>query len=96
MSQTAGANKGLRVSDGSCTPTNPTPNPTSTTTPTSNPTPTATSNPTPTPRPLPDTATGIGIGGEPITVPIELLAALFLGSLGAMALANVRARSRRR
>ena len=52
---------------------------------------------TPTPRPsLPDTAAGIGPSGEPITVPVELLVALFLGSLGATALANVRARSRRR
>ena len=52
---------------------------------------------TPTPRPsLPDTAAGIGPNGEPITVPVELLVALFLGSLGAMALANVKARSRRR
>ncbi|MCV0404503.1 MAG: DUF11 domain-containing protein [Chloroflexi bacterium] len=52
---------------------------------------------TPTPRPsLPDTATGVGMNGEPVTVPVELLAALFLGSLGALALANVRARDRRR
>jgi len=54
-------------------------------------------NPTPTPRPLPDTAAGFGIDGEPVTVPVELLVAFFIGSLGAMALANVRAaRSRRR
>jgi hypothetical protein len=54
-------------------------------------------NPTPTPTPrLPDTAMGIGIGGEPVTVPVELLAAAFVTSLGALALANVRARSRRR
>jgi uncharacterized repeat protein (TIGR01451 family) len=52
---------------------------------------------TPTPRPsLPNTAAGFGTNGEPLTVPVELLAALFLGSLGAMALANARARSRRR
>jgi hypothetical protein len=52
---------------------------------------------TPTPRPsLPNTAVGIGTNGEPVTVPVELLAALYLGSLGAMALANARARSRRR
>jgi uncharacterized repeat protein (TIGR01451 family) len=52
---------------------------------------------TPTPAPvLPNTAVGTGIGGEPVTVPIELLVAFFLGSLGALALANVRASSRRR
>ena len=52
---------------------------------------------TPTPRPsLPDTAAGIAPNGEPITVPVELLVVVFLGSLGAMALANVKARSRRR
>jgi len=50
-------------------------------------------NPTPS---LPDTAAGVGLNGEPVTVPIELLVAFFLGSLGALALANVRARSRRR
>ena len=54
-------------------------------------------NPTPKPKPvLPDTATGFGIDGEPISVPVELLAAFFIGSLGAATLANVRARSRRR
>ena len=54
-------------------------------------------NPTPTPKPLPDTATGIGLGGHPLTIPVELLAVAFLGSLGALALANVRAsRGRRR
>jgi fimbrial isopeptide formation D2 family protein len=52
-------------------------------------------NPTPKPS-LPDTSAGIGLNGEPITVPLELLAAFFLGSLGALALANVKARSRRR
>ncbi|WP_066589186.1 pectate lyase family protein [Cellulomonas timonensis] len=49
--QTAGANTGLRVSDGSCTPQTPSPttNPTTspTTNPTSNPTTSPTSNPTP-------------------------------------------------
>jgi uncharacterized repeat protein (TIGR01451 family) len=51
----------------------------------------------PTPRPsLPDTATGNGSNGEPITVPIELLAFFFIGSLGALTLANVKARSSRR
>ena len=44
---------------------------------------------------MPDTAAGIGPNGQPITVPVELLAVVFLGSLGAMALANVKARSRR-
>lgn len=62
VSATAGANKGLKVSDGSCTPTNPTPNPTSTATPTSNPTPTATSNPTPTPTSGTPTGTNLSIG----------------------------------
>jgi hypothetical protein len=52
---------------------------------------------TPTPRPrLPNTAAGIGIDGEPVTVPVELLVAFFIGSLGAMALANVRVSNRRR
>jgi fimbrial isopeptide formation D2 family protein len=50
-------------------------------------------NPTPS---VPDTAAVIGPNGEPITVPVELLVVLFLGSLSAMALANVRARNRRR
>ncbi|MBA4170358.1 MAG: DUF11 domain-containing protein [Chloroflexi bacterium] len=54
-------------------------------------------NPTPTPKPnLPDTASGIGLNGEPVTVPLELLVALFGASLSAMTLANVKARSRRR
>ena len=54
-------------------------------------------NPTPKPKPvLPDTATGFGIDGEPISVPVELLVAFFIGSLGAATLANVKARSRRR
>ncbi len=53
-------------------------------------------NPTPTPRPIPNTATGTGLNGEPITVPIELLVAFFIGSLGALALANVKARNNRR
>jgi hypothetical protein len=52
---------------------------------------------TPTPRPsLPNTAAGFGINGEPVTVPVELLVAFFVGSLGALALANAKARSRRR
>jgi len=52
-------------------------------------------NPTPAP-PLPNTALGTGLNGEPITVPIELLVAFFIGSLGALALANVKARNNRR
>jgi hypothetical protein len=52
---------------------------------------------TPTPRPsIPDTAMAVGPGGRPVTVPIELAAALFVGSLGALAFANVRAARRRR
>jgi uncharacterized repeat protein (TIGR01451 family)/fimbrial isopeptide formation D2 family protein len=51
---------------------------------------------TPTPRPsLPNTAIGFGTNGEPVTIPVELLVAFFVGSLGALALANVKARSRR-
>jgi hypothetical protein len=53
-------------------------------------------NPTPTPAPLPNTATAIGPDGRPLTLPIELLAGFFLASLGVLALANVKARSRRR
>ena len=49
-----------------------------------------------TPTPLPNTATGIGVNGAPVNVPVELLVAFFIGSLGALALANVRASSRRR
>ena len=45
---------------------------------------------------LPNTAAGTGMTGQPMTVPVELLVALFLGSLGSMALATARARSRRR
>ena len=52
-------------------------------------------NPTPAP-PLPNTALGTGLNGEPITVPIELLVAFFIGSLGALALANVKSRNSRR
>ena len=52
-------------------------------------------NPTPEPS-VPDTAAGIAPNGQPITVPVELIAVVFLGSLGATALANVKARSRRR
>lgn len=49
--QTAGANKGLRVSDGSCTPQTPAPTPT--------PTPT---DPPPTPTPPPGDGTNLSIG----------------------------------
>jgi uncharacterized repeat protein (TIGR01451 family) len=52
---------------------------------------------TPRPRPaLPNTAIGIGPDGQPVTVPVELLAALFLSSLGGLAYVNVRAARRRR
>jgi hypothetical protein len=52
---------------------------------------------TPTPRPsLPNTAIGFGTNGEPVTIPVELLVAFFIGSLGVLTLANVKARSRRR
>ncbi|MER7833805.1 polysaccharide lyase family 1 protein [Streptomyces sp. NPDC095602] len=67
VSQTAGANKGLRVSDGNCSPQTPAPTPTPTNpTPTPTPTPTA-SNPTPTPTgptpsPTPPTGTNLSIG----------------------------------
>ena len=52
--QTAGANTGLKVSDGSCTPTTPTATPTST------PTSTPTTTPTPTPTPTPTSTTPSG------------------------------------
>ena len=51
---------------------------------------------TPTPRPVPNTAMSIGTNGQPVTIPIELLAAFFLGSLGALASANVVTVRRRR
>ncbi|GAA3495840.1 polysaccharide lyase family 1 protein [Streptomyces prasinosporus] len=55
VGQTAGANKGLKVSDGSCTPQNPGPTPT-------DPTPTPT-DPTPTPTdPTPPTGTNLSLG----------------------------------
>jgi uncharacterized repeat protein (TIGR01451 family) len=50
---------------------------------------------TPTP-PLPNTALAFGANGQAVSVPVELLVAFFIGSLGALALANVRASSRRR
>ncbi|NYI03806.1 pectate lyase family protein [Allostreptomyces psammosilenae] len=59
VAQTAGANKGLRVSDGNCTPQNPSPSPT---TPTPGPT-TPTPGPTtPTPGPSTPTGTNLSIG----------------------------------
>ncbi|MGW7052296.1 pectate lyase family protein [Streptomyces sp. NPDC054887] len=58
VSQTAGANKGLRVSDGSCSPQTPTPTPTPTPT---NPTPGPTT-PTPTPTPTQPGGTNLSIG----------------------------------
>ena len=62
VSQTAGANTGLKVSDGSCTPTTPTANPT-TPAPTT-PAPTATTpNPTPTSSPS-GTNLSIGAGAD--------------------------------
>jgi hypothetical protein len=52
---------------------------------------------TPTPRPsVPNTAVVLAPNGQPIQVPIELLVVLFLGSLGVLAVANVRAVRRRR
>jgi pectate lyase len=55
VAQTAGANKGIRVSDGNCSPQTPSPTPT-------NPTPTPT-NPTPTPtNPTPPGGTNLSIG----------------------------------
>ncbi|NKZ08028.1 pectate lyase family protein [Actinomadura latina] len=56
VSQTAGANKGLRVSDGNCTPQTPTPTPT-------DPTPTPT-DPTPTPTQPSGTNLSIGAGSD--------------------------------
>ncbi|WP_171110008.1 MULTISPECIES: pectate lyase [Streptomyces] len=54
VSATAGANKGLQVSDGSCSPQPPTPTPT--------PTPTSTPTPTPTPTPTQPSGTNLSIG----------------------------------
>ncbi|MEV4676246.1 MULTISPECIES: pectate lyase family protein [Actinomadura] len=56
VSRTAGANKGLRVSDGNCTPQSPTPTPT-------DPTPTPT-DPTPTPTVPSRTNLSIGAGSD--------------------------------
>ncbi len=50
---------------------------------------------TPTPS-VPNTAVLGGQNGQPIQIPIELLVVFFLGSLGALTLANVKAVRRRR
>jgi hypothetical protein len=52
-------------------------------------------NPTPTPS-LPNTALITNPSGDPVSVPIELMLILFIGSLGTLALVNVRAARRRR
>ncbi|NEY31077.1 pectate lyase [Streptomyces sp. PRKS01-65] len=67
--QTAGANKGLRVSDGNCSPQTPSPTPpptrTPTQTPTASPSPTPTaSNPTPGPSQPSGTNLSIGAGSD--------------------------------
>ncbi|GAA3018859.1 polysaccharide lyase family 1 protein [Streptosporangium longisporum] len=63
--QTAGANKGLQVSNGSCSPQTPTPTPTPTVTPTVTPTPTPTPTVTPTVTPTPGgTNLSIGAGSD--------------------------------
>jgi uncharacterized repeat protein (TIGR01451 family) len=52
---------------------------------------------TPTPRAsVPNTAMVLGQNGQPIQIPIEFLVIFFLGSLGALTLANVKAVRRRR
>ena len=52
-------------------------------------------NPTPTPS-VPNTALFLGPNGQPISIPVELLVLVFIGSLGALTLVNVRAVRRRR
>jgi len=52
-------------------------------------------NPTPTPS-VPNTALVFGPAGEPISIPVELLAFILFGSLGTLAYANVRTARRRR
>jgi fimbrial isopeptide formation D2 family protein len=52
-------------------------------------------NPTPTPS-VPDTALVLSPDGTPLSIPVELMMVLFLGSLGTLAFANVRAARRRR
>ncbi|MCT9819386.1 polysaccharide lyase family 1 protein [Microbacterium sp. W1N] len=64
VASTAGANKGLKVSNGSCTPQNPSPTPTPTaTTPPTTPTPTPTA-PSPTPSPSAPSGTNLSRGAE--------------------------------
>ncbi|ASW56664.1 polysaccharide lyase family 1 protein [Plantactinospora sp. KBS50] len=67
LASTAGANKGLQVSNGSCTPQTPSPTPTSGS-PTPTPTPTSSSSPTPTPTPTSSQPSGtnlsIGAGSD--------------------------------
>ncbi|MFJ6409913.1 polysaccharide lyase family 1 protein [Streptomyces hydrogenans] len=60
VARTAGAGKGLLVSDGSCTPQTPSPTPTATASPT--PTATATPTPTPTATTTPPSGTNLSIG----------------------------------
>ncbi|MEV4490181.1 pectate lyase [Micromonospora coxensis] len=64
VSQTAGANKGLRVSDGNCTPQSPTAGPTSPgpTSPTPSPTSPSPSPTSPTPSPTQPAGTNLSIG----------------------------------
>ncbi|GAT67220.1 pectate lyase [Planomonospora sphaerica] len=64
VSQTAGANKGLKVSNGSCSPQSPTPTPTPTTSTTPTPTPTPTTSATPTPTQPSGTNLSIGAGSD--------------------------------
>ena len=45
---------------------------------------------------VPNTAVVFGPAGEPISIPVELLAFLLIGSLGTLAYANVRSARRRR
>ena len=52
-------------------------------------------SPTPTPS-VPNTALVFGPAGEPISIPVELLAFILFGSLGTLAYANVRTARRRR
>ena len=52
-------------------------------------------NPTPEPS-VPNTALVFGPAGEPISIPVELLAFILIGSLGTLAYANVRTARRRR
>ncbi len=52
---------------------------------------------TSTPKPsVPDTALVPGLNGQPLSIPVELMLVAFVLSLGALALANVRAVRRRR